>query len=223
MMNNEELEAKINTLEHRLRTLEDIEEIKKLQRSYGFYLEHWMAEDLTDLFADGPDTTLLVAAGNYRGKESIRRFFHHGRQGVEMRKAEDPEFLHQVMQLCGVVDVAPDGKTARGRWYGFGANAFPQEGGGVNPGWMNGVYENEYVKQDGKWKIKKIHWCMTFHCPYTVGWVDPTRRIDVKMDRPYKRNPALKPEGGPEETLYPSGFICPFHFNNPVSGREAFK
>jgi hypothetical protein len=223
MMNIEELVAKVNTLEDKIRTLEDIEEIKKLQRSYGFYLEHWMAEDLIDLFADDPDVTLLVAAGAYRGKESIRDFFHHGRKDIEMRKAENSEFLHQVMQLSGVIDVEPDGKTARGRWYGFGANAFPQPGGGVNPGWMNGVYENEYVKQGGKWKIKKIHWCMTFHCPYTVGWVDPIRRVDEKIDRPYKRNPDLKPEGGPEETLYPSGFICPFHFNNPVSGREALK
>jgi hypothetical protein len=218
-MTVKELEAKIKTLEAKIRTLEDIEEIKKLQRAYGFYLEHWMAEDIIDLFSDSPDSVLMVAAGHYRGKENIRDFFHHGRKGLEMRKSDNPEFLHQVMQLSGVVDVAPDGKTARGRWYGFGANAFPQPGGGVNPGWMNGVYENEYVKEDGRWKIKKVHWCMTFHAPYTVGFVDPSRRVDVKMDRPYKRNPALKPDGAPEETLYPSGFICPFHFANPVSGR----
>ena len=40
-------------------------------------------------------------------------------------KSENPEYLHQVMQLSGIVDVAPDGKTAMGRWYGFGANALP--------------------------------------------------------------------------------------------------
>lgn len=219
-MTVKELEVKIKILENKVRTLEDIEDIKKLQRAYGYYLEHWMAEDIIDLFADGPDTELRVAAGHYRSKESIRDFFHHGRKGIEMKKSENPEFLHQVMQLSGVVNIDPDGQTAKGRWYGFGANAFPQTGDGINPGWMNGVYENEYLKQDGKWKIKKIHWCMTFHCPYTIGWVEPSRRVDVKMDRPYKRNPNLKPEGAPEETLYPSGFICPFHFKNPVSGRQ---
>ena len=220
MMTVEELEVKIKTLEARLQTMEDIEEIKKLQRAYGYYLEHWMAEDIIDCFADGDETSLLVAAGHYAGKENIRDFFHHGRKDVETKRSENPEFLHQVMQLSGVVNVNPDAKTAKGRWYGFGANAFPAEGGKVNPGWMNGVYENEYIKQDGKWKILKIHWCMTFHCPYTVGWVEPERRADVKIDRPYRRNPQLKPDGGPEETLYPSGFICPFHFENPVSGRK---
>ncbi|OGO31745.1 MAG: hypothetical protein A2Z29_06300 [Chloroflexi bacterium RBG_16_56_11] len=222
-MNVKELEAKVKALEGRIQTMEDIEEIKKLQRAYGFYLEHWMAEDIIDCFADGPDTVLLVAAGEYRGKENIRDFFHHGRTVIESRKSDNPEFLHQVMQLSGVVHVDPDGKTAKGRWYGFGANAFPAGGGKINPGWMNGVYEIEYVKQDGRWRLKKVHWCMTFHAPWGESFVDPARRLDLRIDRPYKRNPALKPDGGPEETLYPSGFICPFHFDNPGTGRKAIK
>ena len=45
-MTVEELEGKVKVLEEKVRTLEDIEEIKKLQRAYGFYLEHWMAEDI---------------------------------------------------------------------------------------------------------------------------------------------------------------------------------
>jgi hypothetical protein len=222
-MSTSELEARIKALEARIQIMEDTEEIKKLQRAYGFYLEHWMAEDIIDCFADGPDTSLLVAAGEYRGKENIRDFFRQGRGDVEMRKADSPEFLHQVMQLSGVVHVEPDGKTARGRWYGFGANAFPAGGGKTNPGWMNGVYENEYVKENGRWKFKKIHWCMTFHAPWGESFVPPAKRFDQRIDRPYRRNPALKPVGGPEETIWPSGFICPFHFDNPVSGRKGYK
>ena len=222
-MTVKELEAKIKVLEDRLRTLEDIEAIKKLQRAYGFYLEHWMAEDLIDLWADGPDCELLIAAGDFRGKDAIRRFFRHGQENVPLPRSESPEFLHQVMQLCGVVHVAPDGKTARGRWYGFGANAFPVEGGRVNPGWMNGVYEVDYIKQNDVWKLKKVHWCMTFHAPWGESFVPRERRFDEKIDRPYQRNPSLRPTGKPEETLGPSGFICPFHFANPVSGRPGLK
>jgi hypothetical protein len=223
LMTVKELEAKIKTLEDRLRTLEDTEAIKKLQRAYGFYLEHWMAEDLTDLFADSPDATLMIAAGHFRGKKAIRRFFRHGKEDTEMRRELNPEFLHQVMQLSGVVDVAPDGKTANGRWYGFGANAFPIEAGKINPGWMNGVYEVEYIKEKGVWKLLKVRWCMTFHAPWCESVVAPEKRKDLRMDRPYGRNPSLKPTSGPEETLYPSGFIAPFHFDNPVSGRVAYK
>jgi len=35
-----------------------------------------MAEDLIDLFAGGPDTELLVAAGHYKGKENIQEKNH---------------------------------------------------------------------------------------------------------------------------------------------------
>jgi hypothetical protein len=222
-MNIKELEAKIKTLEDKIRTLEDIEDIKKLQRAYGFYLEHWMAEDLIDCFADGPDTELLVAAGHYIGKENIRDFFHHGQKGIELRKSPNPEFMHQVMQLSGIVHVHPDGRTAQGRWYGFGANAFSGPNNTVNPGWMNGVYEVDYIKQDGRWRMKKVRWCMTFHAPWRSSFVPAERLLDERIDHPYNRNPQLKPDGAPEETLWPSGFICPFHFDNPATGRKALK
>ena len=221
MATNEELEKKIERLEARLQELEDIEEIKKLQRAYGYYLEHWMAEDIIDCFCDGPEAELLVAAGHYKGKEQLVHFFHHGQENTEMPYSTNGEFLHQVMQLCGVVHVDPDGIHAKGRWYGFGANSFPVADNKINPGWMNGVYEVDYIKQNGVWRLRKVHWCMTFHCPYTVGWVeDPERRDDTVMNRPYERPSLLKPDGRPEETLYPSGFICPFHFANPATGRK---
>jgi hypothetical protein len=223
-MNVQELEAKVKMLERKLQTLEDTEAIKKLQRAYGYYLEHWMAEDLTDLFSDSPEATLKIAAGEYRGKESIRRFFRHGNEKTPIRITENGEFLHQVMQLSGVVDVAPDGKTANGRWYGFGANAFPVPGGKVNPGWMNGVYEVEYIKENNIWKLLKVRWCMTFHAPWTLSFVDPAKREDKFMNRPYERGASqLRPTGTPEETQYPSGFLCPFHFKNPVTGKPSPK
>jgi hypothetical protein len=214
-MTTEALEARIQALEKKVQTLEDIEDIKKLQRAYGYYLERYMSEDLIDLFADGPDTCLTIAAGQFKGKDSVVRFFRHGRT-EPIAQISSPELLHQVMQLCGVVNVAPDGKTAQGRWYGFGAHRLMAQEGGSMPGWMNGVYEVDYVKEKGIWKLKKVHWCMYFHSP----WSDPTKHVVPRMDRPYDRSAPLKPTGAPEETRWPSGFICPFHFKNPVSGRQ---
>ena len=48
-------------------------------------------------------------------------------------------------------------------------------------------------------------------------FVDPTKKDDSRQDRPYQENPALRPTEAPDQTLNPSGFICPFHFENPVS------
>jgi hypothetical protein len=219
----EELEERVKALETRLgsleglavkvRTLEDTEAIKILQRAYGFYLEHMMVEDIVDLFADGEDVELWVSAGKFKGKDAIRRLYQYIRDAFPSH-----EFLHQLMQLSGIVHVNPDGMTANGRWYGFGAQALPMRGGKINPGWMNGVYETEYLKQDGKWKIRKLRWTMTFRASWTQSFVEPSRRDDSQMDR--AENPNLQISDKAEETRYPSGFICPFHFENPVSGRR---
>jgi hypothetical protein len=222
-MTVKELEAKVKMLEAKLQSmegleakiqaLEDIEEIKNLQRAYGYYLEHMMVEDILDLFADGEDSELWVTAGKFKGKENINRLYRY--IGDSFPSAE---FLHQIMQLSGIVHVNPDGFTAKGRWYGFGVNALPLSGGKINPGWMNGIYEVNYLKQGGMWKIRKLRWCMTFRASWTESFVEPSRRDDSPMDRAQNQN--LGPRGTPEETRYPSGFICPFHFKNPVSGRE---
>jgi hypothetical protein len=216
-MGIKELEARIKNLEDQLGIVQDIEEIKKLQRIYGYYLEHWMAEDVIDLFSDSPDVCVIVRAGVFKGKESVKRFFRHGKD-AELKITKDPEFMHQVMQLQGVVSVDPDGKKAKGRWYGFGANAFPQKGGKVNSGWMNGVYENEYIKENGKWKILILHWCMTFHASYKTGWVELSKQVEVDtMSKPDFSS--LKADAPSENTLYPSGYQCPLHFKNPVTGK----
>ena len=55
-MENTEIEDRFKDLEAKVRLLEDLEAIKRLQRSYGYYLENWMYEEIIDCFADGPDS-----------------------------------------------------------------------------------------------------------------------------------------------------------------------
>jgi hypothetical protein len=209
-MTLDELEARVKTLEEGMRTLQDIEEIKRLQRIYGYYLEHWMTDELVDLFSDDPDASCeFTDQGVFVGKQGIRRYFE-----TMPVKPKDPRFLHAVMQIGGVVDVDPGGKTAKGRWYGWGVIAGPREEGTYS-GWLHGRYVCVYVKENGKWKIKNINFYTTFRCPYAEGWVKnplpssvPDKRIWPKPDRPTTVD---KP--------YPSGYIVPFHFKHPITGK----
>jgi SnoaL-like domain len=210
------MEARIKELEGQLQKVNDIEEIKKLQRAYGYYLEHWNVADILDLFSHSPELTVKVHAGEFRGWESVRRFFLHGKNVDPKTVKHPPTFLHQVMQLSPIIDVAPDGKRAWGRWYGFGANAF-EVPGGIAPGWMDGVYENEYIKENGKWKILKLMWYMFFHAPYLLSWVDPKKRVDVQMEPDFK---TLNSDGPSDDTFYPSEFLAPFHYKHPVTGGD---
>ena len=54
-MKSEELEAKVNMLEAKLQRTEDIEAIKKLQRAYSYYLQHWQEDEIMNLFSKRPD------------------------------------------------------------------------------------------------------------------------------------------------------------------------
>ena len=210
-MKIDELEARLKTLEKQVRTLQDIEEIKKLQRAYGYYIEHWMSQELVDCFSDGPDVVLDLYRGKFLGKEGVKKYY------LGMAELVSPEFLHQVMQLSGIVDVDPDGKTARGRWHGWGAIAMPT-GGGVAQSFISGIYECEYIKENGKWKIKKLKFSRNYLAPPGEGWVQPERiaAIDPRKVR-YQIEPDIPRTFEPG---YPSGYILPFHYKHPATGKK---
>ena len=134
-MSIEAIEARLKTLENQVSTLRDIEEIKKLQRAYGYYLEHWMVEEIVDCFSDDPDVALILYVGTFLQKQGVRRFFD---TFFSEEEKVSPELLHLVMQLSGIVDVETDGKTAKGRWYGWGMTAIPS-GEGITQAYMSGI------------------------------------------------------------------------------------
>ena len=108
-MNSEQLEARIKELENQvktLQTLQDIQEIKKLQKAYGYYLVNWMHEELIDCFSKSRNTVLEWPQGVFSGEDSAWRYFS------KINKNKDPGFIHQMMQISGIVDVEPDGKTS---------------------------------------------------------------------------------------------------------------
>jgi hypothetical protein len=90
-------------------------------------------------------------------------------------------------------------------------------GSGSGGNWGEGTYENEYVKQDGVWKIRKLHWYATFVAPYEGGWLDTDARAvdDFAMGR------GVMPDRPPSEAYesYPGVYVPPFHYKNPVSGQ----
>ncbi len=210
-MNAKETEARIKELEKKVAILQDLEEIKRLQRSYGYYLEHWMYEEVIDCFSQSPDTVLNIMVGIFLGKEGIRRYF-----AGEKARGADPELLHQIMQLSGVVDIAADGKTAEGRWYGFGAAALPT-GKGVIQNLTAGIYNCTYIKESGKWKILKLMWNPVINASPVEGWVK-AERLAAATPGGHKSPRPDKPRD--IDTRYPSGYIPPFHYRHPVTGKK---
>jgi hypothetical protein len=215
-MTVEELESRVKALEEivksqvvEIRTLKDIEEINKLQNAYGYYLEHWMAQEVIDLFADGPEVSLTLNPGTFKGKAGVKRYFENTKP--------TSEFMHQMMQLSGIVDVAPDGKTAKGRWYGFGAIAMPR-GDRIGQNFMAGIYTVDYIKESGVWKFRNLTFDIVYLAKPLEGWVKPERQATADA----APNPHAVIKADVPRTYYatyPSGYIVPFHFKHPVTGQ----
>ena len=128
-MNSEGMEKQVKTLKETVRKLEarvqkteDIEAVKKLQDAYGYYLEHWQEEELIDLFSHSENVAVEINDfGLFKGWEAIKscyRFEDHYPNYPGLKKAPG-EYLHILIPMAGIVDVSQDGKTAKGRWYGY--------------------------------------------------------------------------------------------------------
>jgi hypothetical protein len=201
------LETELATLEHDVSLLEDTKAIKRLQRAYGYYVDKKLSREIGALFADAPDTTAeLGGSGVYVGRARIAEYYDRiiGGEGLK------PGQLFNHMILQGVVHVAPDGRTAKGRW-----RALIQIGQhGESAVWAEGPYENEYVKEGGVWKFSKVHWYMTFSAPYSPGWHKAPQPMEPPLaDFPPDRPPTVV------YASYPGVYQPPYHYANPVSGR----
>ena len=166
--------AKIEELSNRVGILEDTEAIRNLQHAYGYYIDKCLYEDVVDLFAD--DGEVQFFGGIYRGKEQGVRRLYVGNflQGFTGGKPGPVYgFLLDHPQLQGVIHVAPDRKTAKGRFRsvmqaGFHessptAKAAIARGESPMVWWEGGIYENTYVKEDGVWKFQVLNYNPLWH------------------------------------------------------------
>ncbi len=204
----------IEQLQARIQRLDDIKQIEQLQKIFGYYQDYGEWQKIVDLFTENGPSVEEADRGVYAGKDGVRRYFLE-LMGNGARPPR-PGLLSILFQLQGVVTVNPDGQTASGRWYGMGMEAKPIASlheGELRQTWINGIYENEYVKEDGKWKIKKLHFYLTFRTPYEDGW------LKVPVIGQNGADPNLPPDA-PTTVYqpYPSAWRVPFHYKHPVTG-----
>jgi hypothetical protein len=203
------LKAQVKLLEKELTRLQDIETINRVQRAYGYFVEHMMGQEIIDCFSTSDDVYLSWLEGRYNGQAGLHRYFD------KMRDTFSHELLHQVIQVSGIVTVAPDGLKAQGRWYAFGGIAIPM-GDGVRENWENSIYEMEYIKEDGVWKILGIKWNLNYWLAHLMGLVSYDRLPKTPPKPGANISPDVYYDNDPR---YPSGYIFPFHFVHPVTGK----
>jgi hypothetical protein len=196
------LKAQVADLAKQVQNSQDYIAICNLEDAYGYYVDKTQWDQAADLFAK--DGTLEIGLrGVYVGQDRVRAYLHK-------LPTLGYGLLFNHMQLQPMVTVDPGGKTAKGRW-----RAIIQVGQlNTRAQWGEATYENDYVKEDGVWKIKKLHAYFTYYVDYYKGW-------DKGGDPPPGPIPGLPPDLPPTEVykLYPDVYTPPYHYKNPVTGK----
>jgi hypothetical protein len=204
----EQLSHQMETMRFELGVLQDKDEIERLQYSYGFFIDNRMFREMADLFADAGAYMEIGGRGLYRGKERIHQFLlevlGEGRWGL----ARDEVINHVQQQMLITVDPGRLHARARSR---------AEVQGNSPPGTpqlllADGIYENEYVREGGKWKILGIRVAMTFYAA-------------VQRERvwfPTAPPSTLLPPDAPSQPVVPElgRQFNAWHFRHPVTGHE---
>jgi hypothetical protein len=225
-VNDIELLLKKNgELESRLARIEAIHAIRRLHFSYGYYIDYCHYDDVIDLFAENGEVVFL--SGVYKGHASIRRLyvdwiqqlFNQGREGA------DDGFLFDHIQMQDVITVGDDGLKAKGRFRGIllgGSHDIRKyRPPGVSQQHMeSGIYENDYVCENGVWKIKRLDYVLQWQADYEKGWAHTTAHLQPAQ-RLYPEDP-LGPDYFSHDArkTWPYRQDMPVHYAHPVVGKR---
>lgn len=147
----------------RLQILEDIEAIRRLKASYCYLVDAAVAGDpgkwdefmthfVDDAWID------FEMFGRHEGKQAIGRFYR------ELVGSSLSYSAHMV----GNPLIEVEGPTARGSWYvHVPVTIRPRN----EAAWLQGRYQEEYLKVDGQWRWRSITTRFDFITPYDEGWV----------------------------------------------------
>ncbi len=190
--------ARIEQLERRAQAAEDYRDLVNLQGAYGYYVDKGLWDQAAELFAQ--DGTLEIAGrGVYVGRERVRAYLHH-------LPPYGHGTLYNHMQLQPVVHIDSEAGTAKGRWRTLMMVGFL----GREGRWGEATYENEYVREDGRWRIAKLHGIVNFYAEYDEGW----HRGGVPLLRSVEGLAPDRPSSIDYEA-YPEPVIAPFHYEEP--------
>ena len=219
-----DVETRLAALEGKVGELEDVNAIRRLHWAYGYYIDFNRAKDVTELFAK--DGSVVFLSGEYVGHAGIFRLYGTWFQSLFTGGKEGPidGFLLDHFQMQDIITVAPDRQRAKGRFRGmlFGGShetrAFQPEG--LPQQFMEaGIYENDYVREDGVWKIKRLDYMMQWQGDYEKGWSKTISHLQPLAEC-YPANPI-----GPDEIrahdirqTWPYRHDVPMHFAHPKFG-----
>jgi hypothetical protein len=211
-----------SSLERKVQRALDIAEVQNVMSKHAYY--HGAGrhlEELEDIWVKEDGEFAMTASfgqnhGCWVGMERIK--LYHGefnernrKRNLQLVSKRHPE-VENVKENEGVgslimhtlttpiIEVARDGKTAKGMWYSPGQVTEVGPDGKLMAMWMWEKYGADFAKEDGRWKLWHIHMYTDFAVPPGKSWIDPTTRNDFSSGDTAERPPHLQPDV--EEVTY---------------------
>ncbi len=183
------------------RRLEDLNQIERLQRTYGYFVDksQWGAASRSFSPTTRPSKSAAKASS------PASRACSNTCRPLSAPTARRKALLANHMQFQSIPDISADGKKG---W--IRSRAYVMSLGG----WGRPLYENEYRKENGVWKISRLTGPFTMYTSWD-GWA----KNALNNTWPDKFDP---PPDLPPSTVYltyPAYYIIPFHYPNPVTGK----
>ncbi len=153
------------SLEARVKQLEDKEEIRELMWNYTYWLDYGEQEKMLACFTEDARMEVRMRGGVEEGEDSFE---------IDCKGREEITYFYNIMVhqkdrftashfiLNPVVSV--DGDKGKGVFYLLEPTCI------ARAMWGHGRYDMEFTRVDGEWKISFFGFLWNFNTPYEDGW-----------------------------------------------------
>jgi hypothetical protein len=206
--------------------LQDVHAVRKLQHAYGYYLDKCLYDEVVDLFAASGEVRFM--GGAFKGTAGLRRLYcdRFRRNFTGGHNGPIYGFLLDHLQLQDIVDVTPGRERAYGRFRCFmqaGVHETKKDAPPMLPSqwWEGGIYENEYVRELGVWKIQVCNYRCLYQGHYDRGWAHAAPQSGPTFSGTFPTDP-LGPDIllTPTPVMWPQTDVVAFHYAHPVTGKR---
>lgn len=180
------------SIEQKVGVWEDIREIKNLMGRFTHAILFKEEETIFDAYwSTREDICYGTNEGWYCGPEAVKGYFmsiyNRVKKADEVIRARFPDLTaYQKPEDRGLgtvdvkalsndlVEIAGDGKTAKGQWYQGGEDTMAEEFGPLYY-YTFGVYSVDFVRENGEWKIWHMDYQEDIKHPMGQKWWEPMK------------------------------------------------
>jgi hypothetical protein len=180
---------RVAKLEHEVERVKAVKACINAANKYQTYHCISMRVEETHLFAlKTPGACVEMRGGIYDEPEGVLKWKKAEGYGSKPEPLRFTPGAGHPMTIP-IVEVAKDGKTAKGLWIMYSY---------YGENWAAGQFAMDFIKEDGEWKIWKYNTSGLIYSPYEKGWhkenqASVGQAIKFENERPVEMRPSRPP------------------------------